>query len=89
MADLDLDELERLCIPLDGLLALLREAWRDDGAEGESVHRLCDIVEKVPALIAEARYAAKARVVVETRGGMPARYRRLHRPRRQPDWRRG
>ena len=78
--ELDLDKLERLCIPLDGLLTFLREAWRDDGAEGDSVHRLCDIVEKAPALIAEARYAAKARVVVETRGGMPARYRRLHRP---------
>ncbi len=32
-----------------GLLSTLREAWRRDGAEGESVHALCDFVEHLGA----------------------------------------
>lgn len=31
---------------IGGLVAFARKTWRDDGAEGETVHRLCDEIER-------------------------------------------
>lgn len=31
---------------VSGLLKTLRESWRNDGAEGESIHALCRLVEE-------------------------------------------
>lgn len=30
---------------VEGLVRTFRESWRNDGAEGESVHLLCDVLE--------------------------------------------
>ncbi len=40
---------------LAGAISTLREAWRDDGAEGESVHLVCDAVERLTAHLDAAR----------------------------------
>lgn len=47
---------------LEAVIAFARETWRDDGAEGETVHALCDALERARSLALAldpfARYAA-------------------------------
>lgn len=45
--------------PMEGVIAFLREAWRNDGAEGESVHALCDEVEQLRSERDKARTRVK------------------------------
>lgn len=40
---------------LRGAIAFLREAWRNDGAEGESVHLVCDDAEALLTAAEQAR----------------------------------
>ncbi len=49
---------------IDGAVAFLRENWRDDGAEGESVHLLCDEIASLRTALAAAESQRDAAVAV-------------------------